>query len=328
MPPRKLVIDTDGAADDIRAISLALQQPDIDVLAITTVQGVVSVQQAVANVSRALRANQAHVPIYKGAHGPLVKAVSEQNLEWFFGKDGTGDQPEKLPKVLPKDFENFESNMTAASALIDIMRRHDDVTLVCIGPLTNIALALNLDPKFAKRPKEMVIMGGNVYGVGNIDAKHTAEFNFGADPEAAYVVLERMRCPLTIVPWEATCFEIDDMEGKETDINNHLQLGTPLADYLSSVTSVCRRHYAKSNKQLGFVDEVAVAYALSSDKIVKKHRMLRASVELSGEYTRGQVACAWSNKSTEDERPLVKFIISYRVELLEEMLRAAVKNSK
>uniref|UniRef100_A0A0M3HP54 IU_nuc_hydro domain-containing protein n=1 Tax=Ascaris lumbricoides TaxID=6252 RepID=A0A0M3HP54_ASCLU len=232
-----------------------------------------------------------------------------------------------------------------------------------LGPLTNIALALNLDPKFAKRPKEMVIMGGNVYeigllnvegssrvcyleGVGNIDAKHTAEFNFGADPEAAYVVLERMRCPLTIVPWEATCFEIDDMEGKETDINNHLQLGTPLADYLSSVTSVCRRHYAKSNKQLGFVDEVAVAYALSSDKIVKKHRMLRASVELSGEYTRhifncnqccgiyfrilfrGQVACAWSNKSTEDERPLVKFIISYRVELLEEMLRAAVKNSK
>uniref|UniRef100_A0A914S1B2 Inosine/uridine-preferring nucleoside hydrolase domain-containing protein n=1 Tax=Parascaris equorum TaxID=6256 RepID=A0A914S1B2_PAREQ len=116
------------------------------------------------------------------------------------------------------------------------------------GPLTNIALALNLDPKFAKRPTETVIMGGNVYGIGNIDAKHTAEFNFGADPEAAYVVLERMRCPLTIVPWEATCFENDDM--------------------------------------LGFVDEVAVAYALSGDKIVKKHRMLRASVELSGEYTR------------------------------------------
>lgn len=80
-------------------------------------------------------------------------------------------------------------------------------------------------------------------------------------------------------------------EGKETDINNHLQLGTPLADYLSSVTSVCRRHYAKSNKQLGFVDEVAVAYALSSDKIVKKHRMLRASVELSGEYTRHIFNC-------------------------------------
>ncbi|KAK6028241.1 Inosine-uridine preferring nucleoside hydrolase, partial [Ostertagia ostertagi] len=155
-------LDTDGVSDDIRAISLALQHPDVEVLAFTTVHGCVSVDQATANVRRCQRANGLTVPIpvYKGAREPIIgeKPLCSESI--FFGKDGIGDQPDAFPEVLEEDFGSASEEF-AAIALIRLAKEYPTATLVCLGPLTNVAIALKIDPYLTFG--RVVIMGGNYY---------------------------------------------------------------------------------------------------------------------------------------------------------------------
>ncbi|RCN47091.1 hypothetical protein ANCCAN_06922 [Ancylostoma caninum] len=135
------------------------------VLAFTTVHGCVSVEQATANVARCQRANEVTkpIPIYKGAGEPLLGRGSDfcsENI--FFGKDGIGDQPNAFPEVLPSDFV-ATSEEVGALALVRIARENPEATLVCLGPLTNVAIALKIDPNFAF--SKVFVMGGNYYGI-------------------------------------------------------------------------------------------------------------------------------------------------------------------
>ncbi|KHJ85224.1 hypothetical protein OESDEN_15054 [Oesophagostomum dentatum] len=135
------------------------------VLAFTTVHGCVSVDQATANVSRCQRANGVlkPIPIYKGAAEPLLGNESSFRSEnIFFGKDGIGDQPNAFPELLPSDFTPTTEEV-AALALVRIARENPEATLVCLGPLTNVAIALKIDPNFAF--SKVVVMGGNYYGI-------------------------------------------------------------------------------------------------------------------------------------------------------------------
>uniref|UniRef100_A0A1I7ZEJ5 IU_nuc_hydro domain-containing protein n=1 Tax=Steinernema glaseri TaxID=37863 RepID=A0A1I7ZEJ5_9BILA len=217
---KKLIIDTDGLSDDVRAISLALQSQNAEVAALTTTHGCISVDQVTANVSRTLRANGKQVPIYKGAANSFLVKKKPLDETSLFGQDGISDRPNDFPSVMPEDFNNFVQNKHAAQALIDLCREEEGkITLVCLAALTNVALALKLDPSFAKAPKRLVIMGGNYYAIGNVNSMLTAEFNFFADPEAAQIVLSEMRCPITIVPWEAFF-----IEGKRNNIKLFLEM--------------------------------------------------------------------------------------------------------
>ncbi|KAL6734461.1 hypothetical protein Aduo_004999 [Ancylostoma duodenale] len=164
-PKVRLVVDTNGVSDDIRAISLALQHPDVEVLAFTTVRGCVSVEQATANVARCQRANdvQKQLLIYKGAGEPLLGRENDFYSEnYFFGRDGIGDQPNAFPEVLRSDFEPT-SEEVAALALVRIAKENPEATLVCLGPLTNVAIALKIDPNFTF--SKVFVMGGNYYGI-------------------------------------------------------------------------------------------------------------------------------------------------------------------
>ncbi|KIH47477.1 hypothetical protein ANCDUO_22461 [Ancylostoma duodenale] len=121
------------------------------VLAFTTVRGCVSVEQATANVARCQRANdvQKQILIYKGAGEPLLGRENDFYSEnYFFGRDGIGDQPNAFPEVLRSDFEPT-SEEVAALALVRIAKENPEATLVCLGPLTNVAIALKIDPNFA-----------------------------------------------------------------------------------------------------------------------------------------------------------------------------------
>ncbi|TKR89819.1 hypothetical protein L596_013862 [Steinernema carpocapsae] len=245
--------------------------------------------QATANVSRTLRANGKEVPIYKGAAHPIIKKRKPVDETSLFGHDGLSDRPQDFPESSPHDKTNFVSNKHAAQALIDLCSNDDQITLVCLGPLTNVALALKLEPEFAKMPKNMVIMGGNYYAIGNVDSNLTAEFNFFGDPEAAHVVLAEMECPITVVPWEAFFVEGKKHEA-EVDFNAHLKLGTPLAGYFATVTSIGRDILGRNGRQFAYCDEIAVATAMDPENTVAKSQKLRVSVELNGTMTRGQVA--------------------------------------
>ncbi|XGW12783.1 hypothetical protein V3C99_013439 [Haemonchus contortus] len=335
----QLIIDTDGVSDDIRAISLALQHPDVEVLAFTTVHGCVSVEQATANVKRCQRANGVPVtiPTYKGAQEPILGKEPRQNTESiFFGKDGIGDQPDAFPEVQEDDFEPTSEDV-AAIALTRLAKEHPTATLVCLGPLTNVALALKLDPNF--NFNRIVIMGGNYYGIGNVASKSSAEFNFHGDPEAASIVLHKLAPRLIVVPWEAFFLE-GAKHQKEVDFNAHLHYDTKLASFLRTVTSRGRAAMEKNGRQFSYCDEIAVAAAINLEKVARKTVHLRVNVELSGTHTRGQVVVDWvdvlwnnedaeyvtsQGKMIDRNSSPITFISSYNVLVVDDWLKKAVR---
>uniref|UniRef100_A0A1I7ZR67 IU_nuc_hydro domain-containing protein n=1 Tax=Steinernema glaseri TaxID=37863 RepID=A0A1I7ZR67_9BILA len=251
-----------------------------------------------------------------------------------FGKDGIGDKPDAFPAATADDFSNFVPGKHAAQALVDLCREDKELTLVCLGPLTNVALALKLDPSFANMPKKVVIMGGNYYGIGNVASRPTVEFNFYGDPEAAHIVLAEMQCPIVAVPWEAFVLEGKKHEA-EVDFEAHLNLDTNLSRFLKAATSVIRAHMAEKHRQFAYCDEIALSAAINPEKVIRQSRMLRVTVELAGRLTRGQVVVDWTHQPQGDEddiaedldmsqRP-VQFVTSYDVKEVDEMMIDAVK---
>ncbi|CAI5450898.1 unnamed protein product [Caenorhabditis angaria] len=325
----KLVIDSDGVSDDIRAISLALQHPNAEVIAITSVHGCVTVDQAYANIKRTIRANgkeNENIPVYKGAHKSILSLPKDETVSDFFGVDGIGDQPKEFPEVLEDDFKY--SGKHAALALIETFQQNPNTTLVTIGPLTNIAIALQLDESFAKLPSRLIIMGGNYYAVGNVDGGSSAEYNFHGDPEAASIVLRRMRCPITIVPWEAFHFE-SELHDKSVDFSAHLKYETELAGYLGRVTSIGRAKCEQNGRQYSYCDEIAIATAIDENRIAKESKELYVDVELTGSKTRGQVVVDWleqlwkNQEKEESDHRRVKFVTSYNVEIVDSWMHSA-----
>uniref|UniRef100_A0A0N4ZW77 IU_nuc_hydro domain-containing protein n=1 Tax=Parastrongyloides trichosuri TaxID=131310 RepID=A0A0N4ZW77_PARTI len=292
----KIIIDTDGVIDDCRAISLALQTKHAEVIAISTVDGCISTDQAVANVSRTIRANNIKnlIPIYKGASESFITdEFLPHNESSFFGKDGIGDSQHIHPQSLESDYDNYDKETPAAIALTKYCSQYPgEITIVALGPLTNIALAIKLDKHFKNNVKQLYCMGGNVYGIGNIDANQTAEYNFGHDPEAAHIVLNDIKCPITIVPWE--CFYFESNKGQhEVDFHSHLNINTNLSKYFKAITSLGRKVLEKSNRQYAFCDEIVVASLLYPERIISKMQRLKGTVELHGNHTRGQIAIDW-----------------------------------
>ncbi|CAI2352535.1 unnamed protein product [Caenorhabditis sp. 36 PRJEB53466] len=330
----KLVIDSDGVSDDVRAISLALQHPKAQVLAFTAVHGCVTVDQACANIKRTIRANEGifkhSIPVYKGASKSILSLPKDDTVSDFFGIDGIGDRPDEFPKVDQSDFEGEGKH--AALALIDIFRENRDATLVTIGPLTNVAIALQLCEEFATFPARLVVMGGNYYAVGNVDGGSSAEYNFHGDPEAASIVLRRMKCPIIIVPWEAFYFE-SKVHDESVDFSAHLRYETPLAKYLSLATSIGRVKCEANGRQYSYCDEIAVATAIDEEKIARKSQYLYVDVELNGTKTRGQVVVDWTEQLwSNEEAPKnshrrVKFVTSYDVHTVDKWLHAATSGS-
>nr|CDJ85096.1 Inosine uridine-preferring nucleoside hydrolase domain containing protein [Haemonchus contortus] len=258
-------------------------------IAITTVHGCVKVEQATANVVRVQRANllKKLIPVYMGASEALIRRKSLLMYPRT-GTDGIGDRPDLFPQVSPTDFTMHEAE-PAALALIRLTTEHDGVTLVCIGPLTNVALAYKIDNNFAKRLRtlvEIVIFGGNHFGSIVSDAAFT-ESNFGADPEAAKIVMEEMNTPITMVPWDYA-YAIGNHDGDIVDFQAHLKIDTPLASFLALATNIGVSATFKHARQDGHGEEIAVAIAINEKAIATATDDSRLGVELSDEK-RGQV---------------------------------------
>ena len=191
-----VLIDTDPGIDDALALLFAWSSPEIRVEAITTVAGNVPLEVASTNVLRllALRRPSPRPVVAAGAASPLARALTTATR--YHGQDGLGDLAD-WPAVEP-----LGESPDAVSVILDAARRHGrELTLIALGPLTNLALALKADAPAIGRVGRVVAMGGAVDVPGHVTP--TAEFNMNVDPEAAHRVLAA-GLPLDLVPLDAT----------------------------------------------------------------------------------------------------------------------------
>ncbi|MGV8026973.1 MAG: nucleoside hydrolase [Anaerolineaceae bacterium] len=177
---KKVWIDTDPGIDDTYAIAMLLADPQIEIIGVSTVFGNVTVEKTTRNAKLLLEAaGKIHLPLARGAAIPLY--VPLDTSPFVHGANGLGDMP------LPEPYMQ-ESTLCAPQAIIEaILNNPHEVTLLPIGPLTNIAMAVILEPKIIDLVKDVVIMGGAVHCPGNITP--AAEANFFHDPHAAQIVL-------------------------------------------------------------------------------------------------------------------------------------------
>jgi len=178
----KMVIDTDGGVDDAVAILWAATRQDIELLAITVVHGNVESKVAAENVCRVLElAGRDDVPVYLGEAVPLPGAPSLRPADFVHGVDGLGNTNRPKAGQSPREGDGV-------AALIEVVKRNVGmISLVTVGPLTNVARAIQRDATFAGAVKELVVMGGAVTVPGN--ALPAAEANIAHDPEAARIVV-------------------------------------------------------------------------------------------------------------------------------------------
>ncbi|XP_058808233.1 uncharacterized protein LOC131673887 [Phymastichus coffea] len=193
----KLIIDTDAGSDDAVAILLALALPaQVDVLAVTCSYGNTRETNVETNVLKLLTvAARPDIPVYAGAKGPLLRNYSAGD---YFGKDGLGDFEFGRPLAA-----GVNRTKHAAVAMIDLAKQHPgEVSVLTLGPLTNLALAITLDKDFAKAVKRFYVMG-SLIDEGETPEQPQVEFNFSLDPEANAIALSAMRnASGLVVPWD------------------------------------------------------------------------------------------------------------------------------
>jgi inosine-uridine nucleoside N-ribohydrolase len=201
--PQKIIFDTDFAyppQDDSMALFFVLNSPELQILGITTVAGNRSLNVATADALKILEvANRTEIPLYQGAAAPLVHTA----VEWDTKRHGGWYANDPAPAP-PGGFATKKKaeSMGATDFLVNtVMANPGQVTILAIGPLTNIAMAMRMNVNFAKSVKQLVIMGGAIASLPDGGGNHTpnAEFNFYVDPEAAQIVL-RSGIPIVLLP--------------------------------------------------------------------------------------------------------------------------------
>lgn len=271
--PRKIILDCDPGHDDAVALVLAHGSPHIELVAVTTVAG----NQTLAKVTRNARAVAAvvglqGVPVAAGCDRPLVRP--HQAAVRVHGKSGLGGVrlPEPTSDLAP---------VHAVQLIIDTVMSHDpgEITLIPVGPLTNIALAARLEPRIVDRIREVVLMGGG-YHRGNVSA--VAEFNIYTDPEAAHIVFQA-GWPVTMVGLDLTHQAL----ATPAVLERIRAVDTEPARFVVELLGFFGKAYHES---AGFQappvhDPCAVAYAIDPQVITTQK--VPITVELSGAHTAG-----------------------------------------
>jgi len=291
------LIDTDPGIDDALALLLAWSSPEIQVEAITTVAGNVPLDLATTNVLRllALRRPTPRPVVAPGAASPLARALTTATR--YHGEDGLGDLPD-WPSVEPAP-----ASPDAVSVIVDAARRHGrELTLVALGPLTNLALALKEDAAAVRRIGRVVAMGGAVDVPGNVTP--TAEFNMHVDPEAAHRVLAA-GLPLELVPLDATRQAVLPRAGMRVALAR--SPGTLALRIQAFSERAFRIAHGDGSQGMALHDPLAVAVAV--DPSLAKWEAMRLAIGPDGETLRASGApnCRVA-KSVESDRFLRLFL--------------------
>lgn len=281
---RKFLIDTDTGSDDAVALMMALRHPDIDIEAITVVAGNVPMKQGVQNALYTVELCGKNVPVYEGLAKPLV--VELHTAQDTHGEDGMGDIGLDLYGRQPAEGH-------AVQVILDTVRANAGaIDLVTLGPLTNVAVALTLDPSLAEQINHCYIMGGTSDNFGNVTA--VAEYNIWADAEAARIVFES-GMPITMIGWDISrkyaVFEQKDVDAIKA-------FNTPLADFCVDIQVVVLEIVTKELGLSGFdfPDPIAMAVALDNG-VIDESDTYFVTVDTSSGPSRGQTLIDHTHRS-------------------------------
>jgi inosine-uridine nucleoside N-ribohydrolase len=275
MEKKRVIIDADPGVDDIHAILFAFLCKQYDIEAITTVHGNLDVNTCTKNALYLVEqfADQS-VPVYRGAARPLIGGMPHESTI-LHGNDGMGNTGLATPS-LKRQPEN------AVSALIRlVMRSPGEITLLVLGPQTNIALAVQSEPDFAAAVKEIVFMGGRI--TPRADSNPFVTFNIGEDPEAAHIIIQDTDIPVTMLGQEvAMRIKFDPAR-----LDRFASLGNSVGTFAAEIS----RFYVSQQMSImgqsaGAIPDLSVvAYALRPELF--NHRQLRIDVDCSSGPTRG-----------------------------------------
>lgn len=271
MPTIKMLFDTDPGVDDAMALLLALASPEIDLLGVTTVFGNNDVSQTTRNALRVLEAvGRAAVPVVAGAAAPLVRP-KRTHVSFIHGADGLGGE---TPDTVNRPSVAWPG--AAAGFIADTARAHaGELALVAVGPLTNLALALQLEPRLPSLVRQVIVMGGAVDVPGN--ASPVAEANIISDPEAAARVMGA-GWPVTLVGLDVT------LKTMMTDafLRDLTAKDIPAARLIGRIVPVYYRFYTEMVGLPGLPTHDPSALALALDPSLFATERVRLHVETEG----------------------------------------------
>lgn len=268
----KIILDTDPGVDDAMAILLAINSPEIEIAALTVVAGNVVIEQGLQNALKLVSASKrCDIKVARGASRPLAQRLT--TAEFFHGENGLGNISLPAPSCLPD--AHF-----APDLIIELVSKYPhEITLVPIGPLTNLALAVAKAPAIVPLVKEVVLMGDGTTG-GNVTA--AAEANINNDPEAAKVVLEA-GWPITIVGLnvtEKTLFTRTHLQELAKTQGGMNGLAVPILSFMV--------HRAESTGLRGTPMHDPLTVGAVIDRSLIESQYLPVKIETRGEYTRGE----------------------------------------
>ena len=270
--PKRVLIDTDPGVDDAMALLLALNSPELRVEAITVVHGNVDSAQGLENALKIVSlAKRCDIPVARGAHHPLAQKLI--TAQFWHGPNGLAGV--ELPASNCKADARFGPDLIIET----IHKFPHEITLIPVGPLTNIALAVSKDPSIVALTKDIIIMGGSITG-GNVNG--AAEANIYNDPEAASIVFN--------AGWTLTMIGSD--VGERTlitrpDLNELKTLHGPQSDFIARLADFYLTRSEKSGYQgAAMYDPLAVGAAVDSTLVTLKE--MHVDVETKGEFTRGE----------------------------------------
>jgi len=316
---KRIIIDTDPGIDDALAILLALASPELSLEGLSVVHGNCSLEQATKNGLSILElANATHITLAKGCELPLV----QPSLLAHETHGNTGLGYAKLPEPRTKPTVQHGCDFLIEK----VMSNPGEITLVAVGPLTNVAMAIRKEPKFARSIREIIIMGGAIRHEGNTTP--LAEFNTYVDPHATHIVFHA-GIPTTLVPLDVTYQCVLTTK----DVERLMKIDSPIPKFIKDTTAFYMEYHNTYQDIKGCIINDPLALALTFAPELCDYEELPVDVDISGGVSMGKTFADFYNYNKKPANMKVAlgvrprdFIVSF-LERIEKLVNQLPKSS-